>query len=722
MGVIIGVDVGGTFTDCFLSNGKQVAVAKVPTTYYDPSVGFIRALEQGSDEMDADLPELLARVESIRYSTTIGTNALIERSGPKLGLITTSGFEDAIYIGRARQWADGIGLSEFKDLARIQKPQPLIPRNMVVGIRERVDSNGQVVMPLDRSDVLEKLQYLVDQGATGFAICLLWSFRNPSHEKLIRQIIREEYPEAYLGNMPVLLSSSVSPKAGEYGRFMTTIVNAYMHRDLSDQLSRLEEELRDRGYRRPLILVHNSGGTRKVSRTRAVNTHNAGPVAGLLGSLHVGRLYGVQNIIYTDMGGTSFDMGVVAGGKIPSDNFVPVIDRWRTQISAVETRSIGAGGGSIAWINRSLGNELEVGPQSARSMPGPACYNLGGVEPTVTDADLVLGYLNPEYYVGGQMRLHKEKAETAIWNRIAQPLGISVVEAAWRIKQVIDAKMGQEIYKEVALKGHDPREFALFATGGAGPAHCCGFNAYLEAQRIITCPYSPVFGAFGATTLETMHIYEHSRYLKVLTFGSQQYLSDYESFNGVVAELKRQALKDFELEGFSPDKIHFTLELEMKYGTQFTVTRTVSPLLELHSEDDVRRLVQAFEATYAGLYGTEAAFPVGGVDIETFMLRATVPQAGFDFPRLEAGGAEPPARALKGQRDIFWGTYGDFRPTAVYDFRQMLAGNRIEGPAVLEAPETTYVVEPGYRFTLDEYGNALFERLAGRSSSMKEAI
>lgn len=348
MAITMDVDVGGTFTDCFMVRDGQVVISKSPTTYYNYSVCFMKALEEGSEKLGLSLEEALQETEAIRYSTTIGTNAIIERTGPKLGLITTAGFEDTIYIGRARQWADGGSVQENKDLARIQKPAPLIARDMVVGVRERVDSFGNVIMPLDREDVLEKLQRLVDRGAMGFAVCLLWSFKNPAHEQQIRQIIEEEYPECYLGNMPVLLSSEISPKSGEYGRFMTTIVNAYMHKDLSTQTADLEEMLRDHGFRKPLTLVHNTGGMKKVSRTKAVYTHNAGPVAGIFGSRYIGQLYGMENIIFTDMGGTSFDIGIIAGGSVRSYDFIPVIDRWRTQVAAVESRSIGAGGGSIA--------------------------------------------------------------------------------------------------------------------------------------------------------------------------------------------------------------------------------------------------------------------------------------------------------------------------------------------------------------------------------------
>ena len=392
MGYTIDVDIGGTFTDFFASReGGQAVMAKSPTTHYDLSVGFLRGLREVSERYGTSLNKLLADCDAIHYCTTIGTNALIERNGPKLGLITTAGFEDTIALGRARSWADGGSSKENKDLARIVKPAPLISRDMIVGLKERIDYSGSVIMPLKREDVLEKLQYLVEKGAMGYVVCLLWSCYNPSHEQMVKQIIEEEYPEDYLGSMPIILSHVISPKAGEYTRFITAIVNAYIHNLMAEELNKLTWELRDSGYKRPLILVQNTGGMKKVTRTKAVFTHNAGPVAGLQGARHVGQLYDMQNIVFTDMGGTSYDIGIVSDGQVKTYDFIPVIDRWRTNIPAIEVKSIGAGGGSIAWVNQVLANRLEVGPQSAGSMPGPACYNLGGTEPTVTDAELVLG-------------------------------------------------------------------------------------------------------------------------------------------------------------------------------------------------------------------------------------------------------------------------------------------------------------------------------------------
>jgi len=707
----INVDIGGTFTDFFARDDQGgVRITKSPTTHYDLSVGFLKGVRELARGFGLSVPDFLSQAHGVHYCTTVGTNALIERTGPKLGLITTAGFEDTIYLGRARSWADGGSTTANKDLSRINKAEPLISRDMVVGIRERVDSFGNVITPLDREEILDKLQVLVDRGAMGFVVCLLWSFMNPTHEELVKQVIDEEYPEEYLGSMPVTLSSQVSPKSGEYTRFMTTVVNAYIHGIMADELGRLSGELREGGFSRPIILAHNTGGMKKVSRTRAVLTHNAGPVAGLHGAQTLGGLYGYENIVFTDMGGTSFDIGVVSGGRLRSYDFIPVIDRWRTNIPAIEVKSIGAGGGSIAWIDELLGQTLRVGPQSAGSMPGPACYDKGGAEPTVTDADLVLGYLNADNYLGGKMMLDPELSREVIEEKIARPLGLDVVEAATRIRRLVDATMGQEIFNEVALKGFDPRDFVLFACGGAGPTHACGFAPHLGVKKVVCSPWSPVFGAFGASTMKIQQVWDKSRTMKIFQWQTQTYSDDFASFNGVVEELRDLALRDLRLEGYRDDQVELSLELDMRYGMQYNLTRVTSPTLTVSSPDDYRAICDRFTEQYGAIYSPEATFPQGGINVECFYLTASV---RTEPPRLEPlplGAAAPPEEAHRPPRRAHWASMGGYQETAVFAFEALLPGNVIVGPALIEAADTTYVVDPGWRLSMDAFRNAVLEQ------------
>jgi N-methylhydantoinase A/acetophenone carboxylase len=712
MGYSINIDIGGTFTDFYcIQDQGQTLITKTPTTHYDLSVGFIRGVQELARLYRLELKEFLGRTEAVRYCTTLGTNALIERTGPKLGLITTAGFEDTIYLGRARSWADGLSSQENKDLGRIQKPLPLISPDMVVGVRERIDSFGQVICPLKPEEVLEKLQTLVDRGAMGFVVGLLWSFVNPAHERMIKEIIEEEYPEVYLGSMPVTLSCEVSPKSGEYTRFITAIVNAYIHGVMAEELNKLGNELRDGGYQRPLVLVHNTGGMKKASRTRAVLTHNAGPVAGLHGAATLGKVYGYQDIIFTDMGGTSFDIGVITGGRLRTYDFIPVIDRWRTNIPAIEVKSIGAGGGSIAWINELMGNALQVGPQSAGSMPGPACYDQGGREPTVTDADLVLGYLNPDNYLGGKMLLDPDLSVQAIREKIAHPLGIEVVEAAVRIRHLVDAYMGQQVFNEVALKGHDPRDFVLLACGGAGPAHACGFAPYLNIKQVLVPLPSPVSGAYGASTVKIQQVWDKSRTMKIFQWATQSYSEDIEAFNSVVDGLKDLAIRDLRLEGFQEDQIQFRLELDMRYGMQYNLTKIVSPHLRVQSPQDFKDIGDHFTDQYSAMYSPEATFPMGGINVECFYLTAFVETPLPEIKPFELKGTEPLPKALKEPRRAFWAALGGFKETAVFAYEALAPGNKIAGPALIEARDTTFVIEPGWKFTLDLYFNGALERI-----------
>jgi len=342
MSASIDIDIGGTFTDCFVTYDGRRVWCKTRTTTYDLSVGMNEVIAEAASRLDLDVTKLLADTEIIRYSTTLAMNRLIERKGPKLGLLMTSGFEDTTLIGRGTQWADGLPAKYQRNLARIERPYPLISKDLIVGIKERVNSEGEIIQPLNEDDLLGKIQYLVDQGVRGFVVSLLWSFLNPQHENRIKQLIEEEYHPAYLGAMPVFLSSEIAPRIYEYPRTMMTVLNAYLHQSMYEELSGISDELRERKYQQPMMMIHNTGGMASVLRTSAVNTYNGGPVAGLMGSSYIGRLYGARNVVTTDMGGTSFDIGMVAEGSPRFYQFMPVIDRWLVDATIIDTHSIGA--------------------------------------------------------------------------------------------------------------------------------------------------------------------------------------------------------------------------------------------------------------------------------------------------------------------------------------------------------------------------------------------
>jgi N-methylhydantoinase A/oxoprolinase/acetone carboxylase beta subunit len=702
----IDIDVGGTFTDLVLNFNGKALIKKSPTTPYDLSVCFTRVIEDGAAALGMKIEDLLPAIEMIRYSTTIALNRLIEKKGPRLGLITTEGHEDVVLLGRGAQWIDGTRVSERRNLAVQNKPDPLIPRDMIVGVKERVDSRGHIIRPLDENDVREKVRYLTSRGARGFVVALLWGFLNPANERRVKEIIRDEYKEFHIGYLPVVLAGQVVGKLGEYERTMAAILDAYLQRSMQIELSAMWDKLREKGYSRPLLMIQSSGGIAEVFRTAASRTFNSGPVSGLMGAHHVAKILGYQNVVMTDMGGTSFDVGLVVKDSVRSYDFRPIIDRWMVGITMIKTLSIGAGGGSIAYVNKLLENRVQVGPRSAGSIPGPACFNLGGTEPTVTDADVVLGYLNPEYYFGGKMRLDKNRAINAVREKIAKPLGIGVEEAAVILRKIVNGNMASAIMKEVHLRGHSPEDFILFVGGGAGPTHAEGYKA--DIPKAVTFAFSPVFCAFGSSTMDIMHVYEVSKKLTLMEPRTQAITNEFTTFNETVAGLIEQARRDLTGDGLNLNEASFVLELDMLYGGQFHVKRALSPLLAVHSTEDVRAICDAFNKEFSEAFSPFVVNPEGGIFIESFILKAIVPTKKIELPRL-ALEASSPAAARKGARPVLWPPEKDFRDTPIYIYESLRPGNVVEGPAVVEGEYTTLVVPPALHFRIDNRGLGVLE-------------
>ena len=702
----IDIDVGGTFTDLVLNFNGESLIRKVPTTPYDLSVCFSRAIEEGARSVGFKTEDLLPQIDMIRYSTTIAMNRLIEKKGPRLGLITTEGHEDVVLIGRGAQWIDGTRVAERRNLAVQKKPDPLVPREMIVGVKERIDSRGKIIRPVDENDVREKVRYLVAHGARGFVVSLLWGFLNPAHERRVKEIIRDEYKEFHIGYLPVVLAGQVVGKLGEYERTMAAILDAYLQRSMQIELSAMWDRLRERGYRKPLLMIQSSGGIAEVFRTSASRTFNSGPVSGLMGAHHLARSLGYHNVVMTDMGGTSFDVGLVVKDSVRSYDFRPIIDRWMVGITMIKTLSVGAGGGSIASVNKLLQNRVQVGPRSAGSMPGPACFSLGGAEPTVTDADVVLGYINPEYYSGGRMRLDKNRAIQAIRDKIAKPLGVEVEEAAAIIRKIVNGNMASAIMKEVHLRGYSPEEFILFVGGGAGATHVEGFMG--DIRKAVTFPFSPVFCAYGSSTMDIMHVYEVSRKLTLMTPVTQQLTEDYAPFNETVEGLVAQARRDLTGDGLNPDDAAFVLELDMLYGGQFHVKRTLSPLLALKTQDDARAVCDAFNKEFSEAFSPFVVNPEGGIFIESFILKAIVATNKIDLPELPIEKPDPSA-SRKGERPVYWSEAADYRTTPVFSYEALRPGNVIEGPAILEGEYTTVAVPPSRSFSVDKRGLGVLE-------------
>ncbi len=712
----IDIDVGGTFTDLVLTFADRRVIAKSPTTPYDLSVCFLNVLEDGSEQLDLEVEELLPDVEIVRYSTTVAMNSLIERRGPRLGFLTTEGHEDAILIGRGAQWCDGLRIGERRNLAVQHKPKPLIERSLIAGVKERINSAGRVLRELDEEDVRRKLRGLIDNGARAIAVSLLWSFTNPVHEKRVREIIREEYKGYHVGYLPVVLSHEVVGKLGEYERGMTAILDAYLQKSIKLELESTWDQLRDKGYKGSFLLTHNSGGSAEMFKTTASRTYNGGPIAGLMGSYHLGKALGYKNVIATDVGGTSFDLGLVVDAGVRSYEFRPVIDRWMVGISMLQTTTMGAGGGSIAIYNDLL-NRLEVGPRSAGAMPGPVCYDLGGNEPTVTDADVVLGYIAPDAYYSGRMQLSIKKASAAIEEKIAKPLGVTVDEAAGLIRNVVEENMASSIKREVHLRGYYPEDFVIFAFGGGGPTHVAGYRANIPVAVIF--PQAPVFCALGSSVMDIMHVYELSKRMAFMQPNTEKFIIDKKLFNNSVETLLERAKIDLRAEGLDVNAAIFELELDMLYGGQVHVKRVSSPHLTIQNDQDVEDIYNDFEKEFSAAFSPHVVYKEGGVYLDGMVLKAIIPTEKMTLEEQPLNGEDASA-AKKGKRSAYWPELRKRIETVVYQFEDLQPGNRIEGPSLIEAEFTTIVIPPGQFFHIDSRGLGLLEYLPGHAPADKE--
>lgn len=670
MSFSINIDTGGTFTDGFFTRGTELKTVKVLTTPHDLTVCLLDCIREGSSKYGLSAEDMLRETNIIRYSTTIGTNTIIQRSGSKIGLIVSSGFEESVYGD-----------------SRVENPEDplcqLVSREMITGVGGEIGQDGREVSPLSREEVLVKVQRLIDQGARAIVVSLRQSYLNSGHEQEIKKIVKEEFPPYYLESPTIFLASEISDRPGERLRTNAAVLNAYIHRSMAKYLYKAEEDLRQKCYDRPLLVVHNSGGVARVAKSKALSTYSSGPVAGLVGVDNLCRMYGFKNVISTDMGGTSLDIGVIRDGQFDIQ-LQPVISGLKINHAMVDIKAVGAGGGSIAQVE---GGRVEVGPESAGSLPGPACFNLGGTRPTVTDADLALGFIDPENFLGGRIRLNRDRAVDAIRKYIAGPLGIPVEEAAAAIKREVDAKISACISQLIEKEGQGWCPEAVFAYGGAGPTHCCGYTSGLPVTKIITSPFSPVFSAFGLANMDVVHKYAWSRGIALRE-------GDYDEIAGVIARalegLRVKAHRDMRGEGFRREDISFNLEV---YGKSSS------------SEMEERVIVAGGDLPAGFMKQTGSRFDL----LTSVILNAVVVINRHQIPCLGLESSDTGSRAKTGDRKVFWPAEGAYLDTPIYSRKLLRPGNIVEGPAVAEAEDTTYVIPGGYRLAIDEYMNGIIK-------------
>jgi N-methylhydantoinase A len=705
----VSVDIGGTFTDCFVAWGDRNIQGKALTTHHNLALGFNEALANACKELDVEVPALLSQVDSVRYATTLGTNALIERKGPRIGALVTTGFKSTIPLSRARGYGEGLSEERQMDIPNAQRPEALVPIPMIREVRERVDYLGDIFWELDEDDVRLRIRELVDAGAEALVVAFTNSVVNPRHELRVREIFLEEYPAHLLGAIPLLLSHQVAGRKGEYARSMSTIMDAFLHATMYHGLGTLELNLRAQGYDKPMLVNHNSGGMAQLNSTDALQTVHSGPVSGIAASEHLMLQTGLGNVVATDMGGTSFDIGIVDQGGVKHYDFNPVIDRWLVSVPMVHLVTLGAGGGSICSYERMF-KTVKIGPQSAGSDPGPACYDRGGLKPTVTDADLLLGYLDPANYANGHIKLNPRRAKQAFENELCDELDLDAVEVAKLIKKTVDANMANGISTELRTRGYEPKHFTTLAYGGNGPLHACGIADALGIDRILAPPFSSVFSAVGAGNMNQMHIHEISTWTTLFDANLKRFYADYDGFNNNVEELERRGREDLLRQGFDPKQIEYRLELDMRYGNQRVQTAVVSEMTRLTSQRDVLRLIDQFSKRYGERFGEGSQSPETGIRINTLRVCSYVVQSTAEFTGIQDDGRIGQTVAPIGTRQCHFPGHDGAVETRLYDIAALAVGTRIDGPALVTTPATTYLVEPGWRYYAASQGAVWFTR------------
>jgi N-methylhydantoinase A len=704
MAYVIGVDVGGTFTDAVLDDDRgTVIAAKSPSTPPDYSHGVLDALELLAEQAGRPLPELLADTHHIAHGTTSSLNALLTGNVPPVGFLTTKGHRDSIFIMNVEGRYLGRSPHELQNVLGQAKQHGLLPKRHALEITERIDRDGNIVVALNEDEARTAIRVLLGDGIRAIAVSLLWSFRNPVHEQRIRDLVAEQDPGVF-----VALSSEVSPRIREFARNATTIMSTQIAPGLRDYLSSLDEALRQRKLAGPLLVMQSNGGAVAAAEAPAAAISTVGSVltGGVVGSAALGRQIGHRNIISTDVGGTTFLVGLVVDGQAVRDT-TTVINHHPVNVPTLRVDAIGSGGGAIAWLD--AGGNLRVGPRSAQAVPGPACYGEGGTEPTNTDANLVLGILPGRGLLGGRKPLSPELARHAIDARIAGPLGLSVEEAAAAIYAVQNAQAGDLLRKTVVEAGYDPRDFVLYAFGGAGPAHCARYAAEIGVGQVVI-PLGPVASAFSAYGLACSDII-----LAAELSDPAAVPFDPARAERNFAELEARVLKGLDRQGVKFDAVELHREIDMRYAMQLAELATPVPGGPLDMAA-IEAATTRFENRYAALYGADAGFREAGIQAITFRVRGVGVLPFFpELPKVPAAASSDASGARTGSRAVCLDAATGFAETPIYDYRLLRAGHELSGPAIVEVPTTTVVIPENAAATVDALGN-LTIRTAGSSS------
>lgn len=693
----IGVDIGGTFTDAFAADESGVVVsAKASSTPHEFRRGVMNSLEELAASLQLPLNEVLRQTAFIAHGTTVTLNAIVTGNVAKVGFITTKGHGDSIFIMNLEGRYAGLSPEEIQNIIRTSKPKPLLTKRLVKEVTERMDYKGEIVVPLNEGEVRKAVEELFAEGVEAIAVSFLWSFRNPNHEKRARQIIHEMVP-----NLFVVLSHEVCPRIREYPRNVTTVMSAQVGPTLRDYLLPLGSDLKGRGLKGPLLVMQGSGGTMSLEEAHSYPIATIGSTlsGGIVGALSMGEHLGHKNIIATDVGGTTFLVGLIVDGK-PVFTNTCIINQFRINFPMVRVHSIGSGGGAIAWLDET--RKLHVGPRSAGAAPGPACYGEGGNEPTVTDADLVLGILNPKYFLGGRKLLNTDLARKALRDRIGVPLGMSAEEAAMAVFTIQNAQTADLLQKAVVQQGYDPRDFILYAFGGAGPVHGCFYGKEIGVSEVLV-PLGPTAGAFSAFGLAASDVVLTAELSDPANFPVKA-----EAVNKNFERLEREAHARIGAQGIPFSSVSLKREVDVRYTLQIYEVPTPVKNGKLN-EVDVGKIVQDFEEKYEQLYGKGTGFAAAGMQFITYRVFITgALSAKPSLREVQRAMGKPVSQALKERRRVFLDPKLGWRETPIYDYGKLACGHEIEGPAVIEAPTTTVVVSAEAKGAhVDKLGNII---------------
>ena len=690
MALTVGIDVGGTFTDFALIDDRtgEMRLGKVLTSADDPARAVLSGLRALLDSAGLEARDIVHAV----HATTIATNTVIQRRGLRTALLTTEGFRDVLLIGRQRRF-------ELYDNS-IGKPRPIVPRELCFEVPERLLHDGSVRRPLDEAAVRDAALAMRAAGVVAVGVCFLHSYANPAHERRARDIIRETAPE-----LLVSISCEISPVYREYERASTTVLNAYVMPVVSDYIGRIEDGLAAMGRKRSLYIMQSNGGIASGDYVRRypIRIIESGPAAGVLTAARYAEAAETSNLISFDMGGTTAKVCLIENGR-PGMTEIFEVDMINLKpnsgipmnIPAIDLVEIGAGGGSIA---RAEMGGIKVGPISAGSAPGPICYGLGGKEPTVTDANLVLGYLNPDYFLGGEMSLDVEGARAGIMERVAAPLGMSLADAAWGIYEVVTAQMAQAARAVSIGKGRDPRHFALIPFGGAGPLHGAELARQLGCKRVVFPKGAGVETAIGLLMADPAFDVARTSILALEP-------ANLPRINAILAELATDTGRELDACGLDGER-RLVASCDMRFvgqGYEITVELPAGP----YDAADCERIRAAFLKAYAATYGERAFDPKAAIEGVLWRIAASIRMPKVDHPDLPAAQADA-AAARKGRRDAYFRDWGGARPCDVYDRYRLAPGATFAGPAIVEERESTIVLPPGARARVDPKGNLVVD-------------